>query len=58
MMAFVYLWPAGALWLAYGIGVWRFDLPWWVDYPMFGAACAATAIGWLLSSLANVGPRW
>lgn len=55
-MPIVYLIPAAVLWLIYAvIGV--VGAPWWIDYPVFGLACAATAVGGLIA-LISAGTRW
>ena len=57
-MSIFYLIPAALLWIAYAVS-WWFAVPWWVDYPLFGGACAATAIGGFIAALAgSVSPRW
>ena len=57
-MGIFYLVPAAVLWLAYGIGALALNLPWWIDYPLFGAACAATGVGLFVAVLASAGARW
>lgn len=56
-MAVLYLWPAVVLWLIYGACKLFWALPWFVDYPLFGAACIATALGFIIGVIASAG-RW
>ena len=56
MTAF-YLIPAAVLWIVWG-GSLLIGVPWWLDYLIFGAASAATAVGVFIAMLASAGPRW
>lgn len=57
-MGIFYLIPAAVLWIIWGVS-WWFSAPWWIDYPVFGAACAATVVGGFLGVLVDsVDPRW
>lgn len=57
-MGVFYLIPAVLAWLLYGLSVYL-SAPWWVDYPLFGLACIATALGALIAGLVDsVGPRF
>ena len=51
-MGIDYLIPAIALWIVYAV-LWLIGAPWWIDYPVFGLSCAATAVGWCIAILAN-----
>ena len=57
-MSIFYLTPAALLWLAYAAS-WWFGAPLWIDYLLFGGACAATAIGSIIAAIVESGgPRW
>ena len=43
-----YLIPSAVLWVLYVVLL-AVGAPWWLDYPVFGLACAATAVGWLIA---------
>ena len=47
-MGIIYLIPAAALWVVYAV-LWIIGAPWWIDYPVYGLSCAATAVGWIIT---------
>jgi len=52
MMGIIYLIPAAAIWILYAI-LSFIGVPWWIDYPIFGAASAATAVGAFIAIISN-----
>lgn len=55
-MPIFYLIPGAALWLIYAVLL-AFGAPWWLDYPVFGLACAATAVGGFIAFI-SAGTHW
>lgn len=55
-MPIFYLIPGAALWLIYAV-LWALGAPWWLDYPVFGLACAATAVGGCIAIISS-GSGW
>ncbi len=56
-MSAIYFIPAAVLWIVWG-GSPLIGVPWWLDYIIFGTACAASAVGVFLAMLSSAGPRW
>ena len=55
-MAIFYLIPPAILWIVWAAMA-RFGAPWWVDYPLFGFASAATGIAIIIVILSSTWPR-
>lgn len=56
MMPIFYLIPGAVLWLIYAVLL-AVGAPWWLDYPVFGLACAATAVGCFIAFISR-GTGW
>ena len=58
-MGIFYLLPAGALWVLYAVCqiITGGNMWWWIDYPLFGMACAASAVGGAMAYISR-GVPW